>query len=111
MYRKHVKTSLTVSKTDIVPTRNLATAGHQHGEEHTDRFWTISRYGLYFIGAIILWKVILFPEHAARPEGDYKYMRRRVKPFPWGDGDHNLFGNPERLQHGHGHEEHGENHH
>jgi len=70
-----------------------------HAAAKGDQFWTISRYGTAAVGFIFLWKILLFPSHETRPEGHYKYMHRRVKAYPWGDGDTNLFGNPERLQH------------
>ncbi|KAH8400835.1 hypothetical protein KR009_001374 [Drosophila setifemur] len=33
--------------------------------------------------------------HEREPFAKYEYMRRRNKRFPWGDGNHSFFHNPE----------------
>ena len=69
-----------------------------HGPEHakTVNMWR----NLFFAAAVpailLVNKNVEFIEehHPKRAEfHPYEYMRRRVKKFPWGDGNHSLFHN------------------
>ncbi|KAJ8680191.1 hypothetical protein QAD02_015978 [Eretmocerus hayati] len=65
------------------------------------RFWTVATFfgcfPLIFISGGIIMNRHEEEMHQPRPEFiPYEYLRRRTKPFPWGDGNHSLFHNPEK---------------
>lgn len=48
-----------------------------------------------FAGTYIVYNEVQHLKHQKRPPHiKYEYMYRRVKPFPWGDGNHTLFHHP-----------------
>ncbi|KAK2587975.1 hypothetical protein KPH14_004055 [Odynerus spinipes] len=61
------------------------------------RFLSICTLPIIFIAAlIIIPKAEKRKQQPRPPFWDVPYMYRRVKPFPWGDGNHTFFHNPER---------------
>merc|ERR1712070_1042460 len=67
----------------------------QHGIETTRDWKQYSKYGGVFVGVV---GVIQFFIHLSHHHHDehiaYGYRKIRNKPFPWGDGQHSLFGCP-----------------
>ncbi|XP_011354174.1 cytochrome c oxidase subunit 6A1, mitochondrial [Pteropus medius] len=70
-----------------------------HGEEGSARMWKTLTYFVALPGVgVSMLNVFLKSHHGEheRPEFiAYPHLRIRSKRFPWGDGDHTLFHNPQ----------------
>merc|ERR1712038_734215 len=84
---------------------------------HHDSGWKKWRTAFFIVGIPCLVVghlnafVLADPEDHKRPEFvPYEYMRTRSKRFPWGDGNHSLFHNPQKNALPDGYEEE-ESHH
>ncbi|EDQ86945.1 uncharacterized protein MONBRDRAFT_38196 [Monosiga brevicollis MX1] len=66
----------------------------QHAET-IGTFRNVSYLGMVAC-VIIAYKSFFLAEHEHAPEfKPWSHMRKRATKFPWGDGDHSLFHNPE----------------
>merc|ERR1712029_1061771 len=86
-----------------------------HGTPFADSGWTKWRTAFFLVAipCIIAGHLSAFvfvdPEDHKRPEfAPQEHMRTRTKKFPWGDGNHSLFHNPQKnaLPDGYEEEEH-----
>jgi len=65
------------------------------------RLWKILSFSVAIPGVLLCYanartKEAEHHQHHVRPEFlPYDHLRRRTKKFPWGDGNHSLFHNPE----------------
>ncbi|KAK3609487.1 hypothetical protein CHS0354_022247 [Potamilus streckersoni] len=78
--------------------RRYATAavGGAHHESSMKRW----KYLTFFVAlpgiSLCYYNAFIVGEEHSRPDFiEYEYLRRRTKPFPWGDGNHTLFHNPQ----------------
>ncbi|KAF6040679.1 COX6A1 [Bugula neritina] len=78
-------------------TRNYAHAGSHEEHVATARRWKLMTYFLVPPALLATWyNAFYISEHHQRPEYiEYDHLRIRTKAFPWGDGNHTLFHNPE----------------
>merc|ERR1711974_462709 len=75
-----------------------------HGSPHPESGWTKWRTAFFLvavpaiIGGHLSAFVFVDPEEHKRPDFvPYEHMRIRTKKFPWGDGNHTLFHNPQKT--------------
>jgi len=83
---------------------------------HADGGWKIWKKAFFIaaIPVIVLGHVNAFvlTDHPARPEfREYEHLRIRTKKFPWGDGNHSFFHNPQANALPEGYETEEEAHH
>merc|ERR1719318_639416 len=78
--------------------RRFAHGGSHEDHVKTAKFWKICSFtGVPVAIAATYYHAYYVVEHHKRPEPfiEYDHLRLRTKPFPWGDGNHSLFHNPE----------------
>lgn len=72
--------------------------GNYLGEYHEGGYKVYQKLAFFvafpIIAAVMLKCYLGHEEHERPPFVKYEYLRRRVKRFPWGDGNKSLFHNP-----------------
>merc|ERR1712178_122390 len=66
----------------------------EHAIEATADWKKYSMYGAGFVGAVAVLQFFVHMSHGGHHEEQVVYGFRKIrdKPFPWGDGQHSLFG-------------------
>jgi len=64
---------------------------HDGGIMHNVHFWSAtSKVGAFLLACASLF-VYMTNKHGHSSDVHYPFLRKREKPFPWGDGDTSLF--------------------
>jgi len=89
-----------LTRTTVQSLRSLSTSAvvRSGGHDGSGKRWRNASLFLAFPAVLLSMANVYFnEEHIPQPEfKPYEHMYIRTSKFPWGDGNHSLFHNPER---------------